>query len=267
MNDFGSAYKRVEYWLNYIEQALKKPQATLRQQQPDYSELVNQVAQMRQEVSQLREEIRAGNDQHRLNRADFNETGHSFETTDGSTYTVGHYPTGRTLGELRETDSGWQARHRVDAEWQDVPAPQGEDEVSREHAGQYLEELYAGDLEANLEREGVNVDETTHYSLDQLHNAENALYQGVDKDRVNKYLEDHQAPNFKGNENSVHVDVVPGSTVWNVSDAEHRELIMNESPLAQETARKDLNEQVAAQQVNEQTAHTHSETSSEGVSR
>lgn len=267
MNDFNSGYKKVQYWLNYIEQALKKPPKKPAPQQTDYSALVEQVSQLREEVSQLREEVRAGRDPHRLNRADFDEAGHSFETTDGSTYTVGHYPTGRTIGEMRETEDGWQVRHRVDAEWEDVPAPEGEEEVTREHAGQYLEELYAGDLEAALERDGLTIDEEAHYSLDQLHNAENALHHGVDKQRVEQYLDDHRDPNFSGNENSVHVDVVPGSTVWNVSDAAQRERIETDSPYAELTAEEpdaELQQRVAAEQVAEQSAQT-SETTTEGV--
>lgn len=268
-NDFSSGYKQVQYWLNYIEQAMKKPPKKPAPKQTDYSALVEQVSQLREEVSHLRDEVRAGRDPHRLNRADFDEVGHSFETTDGNTYTVGHYPTGRTIGEIRKTEEGWQARHRVDAEWEDVPLPEGQEEVTREHAGQYLEELYAGDLEAALEREGLPVDGNTHHRLDQLHNAENALHRGVEKQRVLQYLDDHRDPTFTGNENSVHVDVVPGSTVWNVSDSEQRELIESDSPYAQRTAERterDLHQRLATEQVAEQ-ATPAGQTATEGPQR
>src|SRR5690625_6977048 len=98
--EFTSAYQRTKYWLDLLWPEREKQ----RQQQAAHDQ---QAAQDQQRAAEQQQQEAS-----RLNEADF-EHGYRYQETERGTFEVQQYPTGRYIGEIRQTDDGsWQTRHR-----------------------------------------------------------------------------------------------------------------------------------------------------------
>lgn len=217
--EFTSTYQRTKYWLDMLW-----PDRQKKQQQDDQNR-----------EQQSRDLLTEG----RLDHDDF-ENGYRYEPTEDGGFKVQQYPTGRFIGEIRQNDEGlWQTRTQPTAQWQEADTEASADdlEAGRHEASEILEQRHCGEAEAALIQSGVYVDYEAHYSLQTLHNAQNALDQGVSKDAVDEYMRHHADPDAEPNETSVTIAAVPGSSYWNVADPEIRAQILSSSPWAQQQAR------------------------------
>lgn len=258
--EFTSSYQRTKYWLDLLWPEHKK-----RQQQ--------------EQAEQEQAEQEQQQDPSRLKEADF-EGGFRYEATENGSYEVQQYPTGRYIGEIRQTEDGtWETRHRGDAEWEAVDysptaAPQGQqgqdqdvdEQNKRTLAAEHLEQRHCGEVEAGLIQRGVYLDYDALYSLDTLHNAQNAIDNAVPKHQVDAYMRHHTDPAAQPNEHTVAVEAVPGSTEWNTAEEEVRTQILTTSPWANEQAQKNLHQQ-ANQQPNQQLATSGAAASTQGLDR
>lgn len=259
--EFTSSYQRAKYWLDLLWPDREKKQ---QQQEQADQEHADQEQEQAQQEQRLREE-------------DF-EDGFRYEETESGTLLVQQYPTGRYLGELRQTEDGegWETRHRPDAEWEraEIEAdlgdladdPQAQAKQQRFMAASFLEERHCGQVEADLIGQGIYVDYDAYYSLETLHNAQNAVDKVVDREQVNDYMRHHSDSAAEVNEVTATVEAVPDSTQWNTASPEVRQQIRTTSPWAAEQAQHQQ-QQVAQYQAQQQVQAAQPAPSAAGVER